>query len=167
MRGPEILRRNPGFTLLEVGDACQPSANMIVPEAARTFFDVGLKVKNGFAIFRVPLACHVRQVAKQVEIISGHQTRNYIITQAGIKLAVAREVTAIEERDVEFQVISIKPATLRQRVYAMANAEPEVPKLSQDGRHGLTPGRLLPAAFGEEKQVNIRMWKKLPATIAT
>ena len=66
---------------------------MIIPEAARTFLDVGLKVKNGIAILRVPLACHVRQVAKQVLMISGHQVWKHIIMQARIKLAVARQVS--------------------------------------------------------------------------
>jgi hypothetical protein len=139
---------------------------MVIPEAARSFFDVGLEVKNGIAILRVPLASHVRQVAKQVLMITSHQVWKHVIMQALIKPAVARQVAAIEKCDVEFQVIAVKPATLRKRVHAMANAEPQVPEFSQDSRHRVPSGRLLPAAFGKEKQVNIRMWKELPATIA-
>jgi hypothetical protein len=48
----------------------------------------------------------------------------------------------------------------------MANAEPQVPKFPEDGGYGLPPGGLLTAAFGKEKQVNIRMGKELSTAIA-
>jgi hypothetical protein len=48
----------------------------------------------------------------------------------------------------------------------MANAQPQVPQFPQDSRHRVPSGRLLPVAFGKEKQVNIRMGEEFPATIA-
>ena len=60
-------------------------------------------------------------------MISRHQVRIHVVVQAVKELAIARQIPAIEQCDVEFEVIAVKPAALRQRVHAVPDPKPQVP----------------------------------------
>jgi hypothetical protein len=124
---PKFFRRAPDFVLLDCRDASQPPANMVVPEAAGAVLEVRLKMKNGVVILPMPRAGHLCQIAKQVLMISRHQVRINVVVQPVKEFGITRQITAIQQCDVELEVLPVEPAALRQRVHAVSDPKSQVP----------------------------------------
>lgn len=127
---PNFLRSRPAPLLFEGRDPCQPVSHVVIAKAPGRFLEVGLQVKNRVGLFLVPPFGQLDEVANQVLTVTGDQVGDHLITEARAKLNIAGKVSAVEKRDIEFQVVAVKLLAFRQRPRAVSDAEPEVPQRS-------------------------------------
>ena len=114
----------------------------------------------------MPLSRDIEEVADQVVTVPRHQFRNHFVAQPPEKVLIAGEEPAVKKRDAEFQVVAVKPAALGKGSGRVSNAEPQVPQGSRHRGHGLAKRLRNPAAFGKEKQVDIRIREQFLPSIA-
>ena len=78
---PLALGTHPGTGPVKLRNQRQPATHLIVAQAARSFLQVRLKVKDGAAVFLVPPPRHLEKIPNQVPSVAGHQLRNGVVAE--------------------------------------------------------------------------------------
>lgn len=163
--GPEFLGRGPAGGFFKLAESGQPAAKMIIAQAAGRVFDVRLEMENRVAVFRVTLAGDLAQRARQFLTIAGNQVRDDFVAKPRKEPRVAGEVAAVEERDVEFQVIAMQFAAIRERVSGRADLQVEVPQSPRDCSHTVAMRFGGPFVREQKEQIDIGAGEQFPATV--
>src|ERR1700675_4942030 len=120
-------------------------------------------MKDGVAKFMMACARNLAQVLNQVLALPPDQTRHNFIAQPREKLAIARQIPAVEQRDGKLNIVWIQPFALRQTSRSRTELQPQVPQLlrkTPDGIFEFTLG-IIPGV--QKQQIDIGVGAKPPA----
>ena len=164
---PKPFRRRPRPVFFQLLNAGEPTANVKVAQTARRLFEVGLQMENRVAVLRMALAGQFHQIAHQVLAVPRHHVWDDRAPETCIEVRVSGQVSQVQQGNVEFQIVAIEAATLRQGVRAVSHAHSQVPEHAQKGGNGVAVRGWSASILGQEKQVNVRMGKQFPPAITT
>jgi len=128
---------------------------MNIPQTARTVLHVRLQVINRILEADVAFAGQLDGCECNVVALAAEHSAESII-QLGPQRAVTGQKASVDQAQRKFQVAFVKGETLAQRVRALANAEPVVPKRAEEGCEGRPLVRL-----GKQKKIDIGVRKKV------
>ena len=125
--GQELGFVRPGGLFFHGGDESEPVGKIVIAQAARTVFDVGLEVEDGVAEFVVAGTSEIGEPLHDRPRFARDELRNRLVVQASEKFAIAREIAAIEQRNCEFDIVRIEFLALGQGARRGAQLEPQIP----------------------------------------
>src|SRR6266849_3358672 len=124
----QTLGVGPDARLLQLRNEAEPTCDLVVPQAAGRVLNVRFQVKNGVAVLVVARRCQIDQPLLQLQGLTADHFRNHLRAQLFKQPRVAADVAAIQQGDVEFKIVAVQLATLRQGAGGGANAKVKVPK---------------------------------------
>src|SRR3989449_4070989 len=76
-RGPQTFRGHPAAISIELRNQSEPSGQMVIPQAAGGFLEVGLEMKNGLPVLVMPATRELDEVAHQLLAFPRDHLRNH------------------------------------------------------------------------------------------
>src|SRR5205807_1716969 len=165
-RGPQTFRGHPAAISLELRNQSEPPGQMVIPQAAGGFLEVGLEMKNGLPVLVMPATRELDELAHQLLAFPRDHLRNHLQAQAGKQPRVAGQVSAIEKRNGELRIVAVQRVALLQRARCRAGPQPEIPQQPRDLGHHLPMGHLQRMVGRQEENVHVGMRKQRATPIA-
>ena len=100
---------------------------MVIAQAAGRIFEIRLQVKDRVGFLFVSLARQFGDIFQQIGPGLVNHARQRAVAEALKKLAVAAQIAAIEDGDIELRVIGLKFFAFVQKSIRRAYANPQVP----------------------------------------
>src|SRR5208283_562092 len=138
----------------------QPVGNVVITQTTRPILDVRFEMKDGIAKLVMPRPRNFGQVLDQVLALPPDHARNNFFAQPCKKVAIARQVTAVEQRDGELNIVWIQPFALRQISRGWTQLQPQVPQLLRKPPDGIFEFTLGITPGVQKQQVNIGVGEK-------
>src|SRR3984957_20404685 len=108
----------------------------------------------------MPLACDFRQPQQQGLRLPHHQPRNHFVVKLPEQIAVARQITAVEQGNRELGIVRVVAIALGQSARCRAQLQPQVPQLLRKPPHRIFEGLLGLAIAEKKQQINVGVRKQ-------
>ncbi len=156
----------PFLGFLEVKEHREPDSEAVVAQAARTFLQVRLQMKDGVTELGVAGARDLVQLLGDGGPLTQHKPGKNHLVQLLVEGKLPGQKTAVERGKREFQVVGVEFAGFFHRARAGAGPQPDVPHTLNDGPHRL-PRLLLGFFVGKgEEHVDVGIWEQIFAAVA-
>ena len=123
-------------------------------------------MKDGVTVFIVARGSQVNQPLLQLQRLTAHHLRNHLRVKLLKQPRVAADVAAIQQGNVEFEIVAVQLAALRQGAGGGADAKVQVPERLRNLRDDPLLRIFAQGRVVQEKHVYIGTGKQRTTTVA-
>ena len=122
-------------------------------------------MKDGVAVLVMAGDGKIDQPLLQLKRLPTHHFRNYAGSKLLKQVCIATDESAIEQRNIEFKVVAMKLAALRQGSGCGADAKMQIPERLAHAWNRLLLRGFAEGGFMQEKHIDIGTGKQSPAAV--
>ena len=112
-------------------------------------------MKDGVAVFVVTRRGQVDQPLLQLQRFASHHFRNHLRAELFEQLGIAAYVAAIQQGNIEFEIVAVQLAALRQGTGGGADAKMQVPERLGNWRNHPLLRIFTQGGFMQEKHIYV------------